>query len=163
MSMGSVDKHQGNGWGRGIFPAFPWLTSGLFLLAYAAFGWSLAEANLAWPLCISLILLIWLFLSFLALPLRAGRSLVAQQIRSEQGILAATLGITILSVLVVLMLVWMSIFAYLCILVSAALIFRLDLQTYGYGDRQTLLALVPGATLGMGLGWVCYHWGAGGI
>lgn len=136
---------------------FPWLTFSLLLLAYGACGWTLAEYGFGWPIWLAVGVCVLFLVLFLTLPLQPYRTWIARRIRDEPGFIMSILTVTILSLVGVLLLIRTQVFAYTCMLVAAALLVRLDLQTHHRSDRRALLILSSGVAMGLGLGWAAHH------
>jgi hypothetical protein len=129
----------------------PWLSLLLLFAAYSTFSWFLIHITatpLAWFLVLSFTLIQALLLTTWFDGLKRFARL---WLRSDVGyftlIILGALGVT-------MSLVWFKTFGYFLVLVSAELLARLDLQSFGYSRLQSLFVLTLFSLAGLGLGWL---------
>jgi len=156
---------------------FPWLSLSVMLITYVVFGWHIAGASINWSHSIvvqtnglglglkdeSLMLAIHLFailvivLTSLALtaPLTLMTFFVGSWMKSEfQSIIAMIAW----SFLLVLILRWFNIFIQFLVLLSAAILGRLELRYIGYSRSQTVWLLTILGLIGFGSGAMSYFY-----
>lgn len=128
----------------------PWLSLPLLLAAYATFSWFLHDSNvswLAWGAIITFTLLEALLLTAFS---QGFRSIIRGWLLSDAGYFAAIICGAILAAFA---LIWIKIFSYILVVVSAELLARLDLQNIGCNKWRTfvLLTLVSFSGLAVGI------------
>ncbi|MFM7438099.1 MAG: hypothetical protein ACKO2V_05770 [Snowella sp.] len=156
---------------------FPWLSLSIMLITYVVFGWHIAAVSINWSHSIvvqtnglglglkdeSLMLAIHLFailiivLTSLALtaPLTLMTFFVSSWIKSE---LQSIMAMIAWSFLLVLILRWFDVFIQFLVLLSAAILGRLELRYIGYSRSQTLGILTILGLIGFGSGAMSYFY-----
>jgi len=135
----------------------PWVSLLLMLIAYGTFGWSIAEIKIAhhwWALWLPAELLAVMLAFITTSPLRTLERIINQWFKSNLTSFVAAVGGAFL---VVVMLTWIHVFAYLLVLVASEALVRLDLQTGGFNERQSFWLLIVIAFAGLGAGWATYN------
>ncbi len=142
----------------------PWASLLLLLFTYGLFGWLLAAENrkLNKELLSDVSLLLWLMgttytlLITLALtaPFALIRNFYGSWLKSDTR---AFISVIIGSFVAVIILKWIEVFIRIVVLISAAALVRLDLQTAGYRRWQSFGILVVVSLLGFYLGVITYQ------
>jgi hypothetical protein len=91
------------------------------------------------------------------LPLPTLRGWFWRRLQKEPGFAFSVFGITIVSIVGIVLFLNFEILAFICVLTAATLLIRLDLQTQGCTDQQAFWVMVPGALAGLGVGWAGYY------
>jgi hypothetical protein len=135
----------------------PWLSLSLLALAYGTFGWiysetisnltasildekeALVNANLFGLLYgLGAILVVVIALSFTA-PVTILQLILGDWFRSDKS---AVVSVLIWAFVAVIIVSWLAYFVRLLVLLSAAILARLELQTVGYTQKQGIIILV---------------------
>ncbi len=159
------------------FLRFPWLTLALVLLAYSTFGWYIASSAALWSHQLVLMGESWkIFLDedTVALGLHLFAALTVLLVTC--GLIApvalltgffgssfksdyrASLSILLWSFAFVVMLRWLSYFLQVLVLISAAILAKLELQELKFTELQVWLLLSAICFSGFGLGILAFHW-----
>jgi hypothetical protein len=139
---------------------FPWLSLLLVLLSYAVFGWFVAQASISWSewiveqgkewgwliedesayLIVELLGagLILLIAIALAAPIALVTIFFGSWLKSETKAWISILGWAFAAVFIIR---WITYFIRFLVLICAALLGRLELQSAGYNDWQTFVIL----------------------
>jgi hypothetical protein len=152
-----------------------WLVLILLVLTYAVFGWLYASSTMGWlereiklgnsisdDLIFGIIETLGaLFVLLVALAFTAPIATItlgfSSWLKSESKTLISLVFIALGSVIV---LRWINYFVHVFVLLSAAILTRLELQTSGYNKWQTISILTFGCLLGFGSGVSIYSfWG----
>lgn len=128
----------------------PYLSSILLWLTYVVLGWRIYEWALNWHTWLLAALLIILMAILLASPAAIVDFLISGFLESD---LKAFISVIMASFVLIIALVWFSIFAHFLVLISAALLARLDMQLAGLRRRYAfmILALLSLAGLATGI------------
>ncbi len=157
---------------------FPWLSLVIVIVTYGVFGWHIAALSAHWShalvlqsrdwglsiedsgmmLIIHLLAILMIVVTSLALsaPLSLMTFVVGSSIRSEgQSILSMVLW----SFIFVIILRWFNIFAHFLVLLSAALLGRLEFRYIGYTNIRTVFLLMLIGLVGFSIGALSYlYW-----
>jgi hypothetical protein len=133
---------------------FPWLSSGLVLLAHTAFGGFLQNRHspqILWGLAIVYVLLQAAILSIAWKPVR---NFLLLGFKSDVGY---TIMALVAASLAVVMVAWIQIFAYFFMILAATLLLRIDLLIRGMGNGVAFIALFLFSIAGLGSGrWLIW-------
>jgi hypothetical protein len=154
---------------------FPWLSLGVMLVTYGVFGWHIAAASINWShslaveangwglslkddslmIAIHLFAILMIVLTSLALtaPLTLMTFFVGSWIQSE---MQSILSMIVWSFLLVIILRWFNFFIQFLVLLSAAILGRLELRYIGYSRSQTVFMLSILGLIGFGGGALGY-------
>lgn len=156
----------------------PWLSLAIIIVTYGVFGWHIATLSAHWShalvlqsrdwglsiednsmmLIIHLLAILMIVITSLALsaPLSLMTFVVGSSIRSEgQSIVS----MVIWSFLFVIILRWFNIFTHFLVLLSAALLGRLELRYIGYTNTRTVFLLMLIGLVGFSIGALSYlYW-----
>lgn len=156
----------------------PWLAFGIVFLAYSAFGWyliesipdlteslvekanflgvSLSKLVIAWTVLPAAAVLIIVLAVSLTAPLLWMRVGIGSWLKSD---FKACASILLWSFAVVVIFSWIEYFVRLLVLLSAAILARLELQRAGYKKSQASLLLAGFCLAGFGVGVLAsYRW-----
>lgn len=156
----------------------PWLSLLIIIVTYGVFGWHIASLSAQWShalvlqshdwgfkvedsgmmLLIHLLAILMIVLTSLALsaPLSLMTFVVGTSIRSEGQSIISTV---IWSFIFVVILRWFNIFAHFLVLISAALLGRLELRYIGYSNTRTVCLLMLIGLVGFSVGALSYlYW-----
>lgn len=125
---------------------FPWISLGLLFLTYSIFGWLLSVWSSSWQIWLIAVALILLILLAVTEPVRL---LTIFSLKSDVKAFFVLITITFV---VVLILRWLPIFAHIFVLISAAMLARLDLQFTRFSRVKVFLVLAVVSLTGMFLG-----------
>lgn len=128
-----------------------WLSFFILLIAYITFGWFLKSeqaSSLSWILSIAFAIS---QAAILTLLWRPAREFALLGFQSDAGYFVMVL---CLASLAVAALAWLHVFAYLLVMVAAALLVRVDLLAMELGNILSFLALAGIPMLGLGLSWM---------
>ena len=156
---------------------FPWLSLSVMLITYVVFGWHIAGASINWShylvvqtnglglgvkdeslmLAIHLFAILMIVLTSLALtaPLTLMTFFVGSWMKSE---LQSIIAMIAWSFLLVLILRWFNLFIQFLVLLSAAVLGRLELRYIGYSRSQTVWLLTILGLIGFGSGAMSYFY-----
>jgi hypothetical protein len=127
----------------------PWLSAFLLSIAYAIWGWTLAETHAplwVWGVGISLTLL---FAEALASPWSWIRNSIFRWLANDTRAFISAICGAFLSVVI---LTWLNITTQVILLVAAGLLVRLDAQQARVKDWQAFFILVAVSAIGLALG-----------
>lgn len=127
----------------------PWASLLLLVFTYGLFGWLVSATDIS--------LLLWLmgavYVLLIALALTAPFGLIRSFYTSWlQSDTRAFLSVIFGALVAVVVINWLAIFIRILVLVSAAALVRLDLQTAGYTKWQAFGILLTVSLAGFGLG-----------
>ncbi|NEP01712.1 MAG: hypothetical protein F6K58_24265 [Symploca sp. SIO2E9] len=132
----------------------PWISIVLLLLTHGIFGWLIFADESSWLLWLVIAVCILLVAFVLASPIKLFKNLVASWLKSDNR---ASITTIIGSFIVVLILCWIHIFIRFLVLLSAAALVRLDLQTEDYNGWQTFGILAIFSLSGFFLGLMAHQ------
>lgn len=132
----------------------PWLSSLLLLLTYGIFGWLISADNTSWLLWLILTVFILLVAFILTSPAKLIKNLVPSWLKSDNR---ASITTIIASFLAVLILCWIHLFIRFLVLLCAAALVRLDLQTEDYHGWQAFVILAMVSLSGFFLGLMAHQ------
>lgn len=150
---------------------FPWLSLSLLLVAYSTFGWVLYQITSDWGLCLRnlgrlyirfncgwwtfvlAIVFILLLAETLAAPFSNLRKFIVFSLRSDTR---AFLALIITTFLLSAIVAWIHVVAQICILITSALLVRLDMMTAGFGEWRAFFTISGVALAGFGLGLLAH-------
>ena len=128
---------------------FPWLALILLLAAYATFSWFLYASNVTW-LAWTGVLVFTLAEALLLTTFSKGlRILIRTWLTSDIGYFTT---IVCSAFLVAIALVWIRVFSYVLVVLSAELLARLELQQRRCNRWQSFVVLTVVSFTGLGLG-----------
>lgn len=128
-----------------------WLSRGLLVLAYATFGQFIHASGLASALWLLTCVFLVAKAGVLTLFWRPVQTFVLQGFKTDVGYSVMVL---VLASLAVLAVVQVKSFAYIVVLVAAALLVKVDCLLEGLGDRRSFVVLILLPLLGLGLSWL---------
>jgi hypothetical protein len=132
----------------------PWASLLLLLFTYGVFGWLISGSNMSWLLWLMGAVYTLLIALVLAAPFTLIRSFYTSWLKSDtRAFLSVILG----AFFAVLILCWINIFVRILVLISAAALVRLDLQTAGYGDWQAFATIAVVSLTGFSLGVITHQ------
>ncbi|MEO1144022.1 MAG: hypothetical protein AAFY26_00255 [Cyanobacteria bacterium J06638_22] len=126
----------------------------LLMAAYSIFSWalySIMSPAYVWAIALGIAIVQAVLLTTLSEGLR---QFIDQWLRSDIGYFSVVI---VIAFSLTLMLVWYQVFEYVFILIGAEILLRLDLQNAGFNRWQSLLVLMAGASVGLGLGWGIHY------
>lgn len=154
---------------------FPWLSVLILFLTYAVFGWSISSKASLWTqwivetgknfdlvledsiAMISIHLLALAVIVLIALLLTTPIALITFVYKeSISSNLKAVIAVFIWSFMLVIIVCFLDHFADLLVMISAAILVRLDLQKLGYKIWQTFFVIVCLASLGFAFGIIIF-------
>ena len=127
----------------------PWASLLLLVFTYGLFGWLISATDRSiwlWLMGASYILLIALALTA---PFTLIKTFYTSWLKSDAR---AFLSVIVGAFVAVLIVTWLEVFVRILVLLSAAALVRLDLQTAGYNEWQCFSILVIISLTGFGLG-----------
>lgn len=133
----------------------PWLSLTILLAAHSTFSWFLYHATvtwLVWTLAFTFTVLQALLLTTFS---QGFRAFLSRWLRSDVGYFTVVITGAFF---VTVALVWIQIFSYILVLVSAEILARLDLQNNNFNRLQSLLILSTVSLTGLVIGWVASHY-----
>lgn len=137
---------------------FPWLSIILLLFAYYNMGWVLQASAAPWWLWLALAIFLLIVIEILAFPVSLFRNLFNKWLSSDTR---AFFVVILLAFLSVVFLTWIHISAVALLLVAAATLARLDLQTAAISEFKAFFILSIFSFSGLGLGalanWSIQH------
>lgn len=137
---------------------FPWLSIGLLLFAYCNMGWVLQASASPWWVWLLVTVSLLIVIEVLAFPVSLFRHLFSKWISSDTKAFFASI---ILAFLSVVFMTWINISARVLLLVAAATLARLDLQTAAISEFKAFFILSVFSFSGLGLGamanWSVHH------
>lgn len=131
----------------------PWLSALLLSIAYASWGWTLADSDTpmwVWGVIISLT---FVFAEALASPESWIRITLVRWLAND---LRAFISAIFSAFLTVVLLTWVNIATEIVLLVAAGLLVRLDAQQAGMKDWQAFLILASLSAIGLAVGWFAH-------
>lgn len=132
----------------------PWASLLLLVFTYGFFGWLISATNISWLLWLMGAVYILLIALALTAPFSAIRSFYTSWLKSDTR---AFLSVIVGAFLAVIIINWLAIFIRILVLLSAAALVRLDLQTAGYTKWQAFGILLSVSLAGFGLGVLTQH------
>lgn len=127
----------------------PWVSLSLLLLSYGVFGWLLSATDRSWLLWLMGAIFTLVIAISLIEPLAVIQTFYTAWLKSDAR---AFISVIIGAFIAVVIIRWLDFFLRLLVLLSAATLARLDLQTAGYGKWQAFGVLVIVSLSGFGLG-----------
>ena len=127
----------------------PYLSSTLLWLTYFVLGWKIYIWALHWHTFLLAASLSIVMAVLLASPASILNMVVSGLLESD---LKAFIWVMLISVTIIISLVWFSIFAHFLVLISAALLARLDMQLLGLKPRGAFLVLASLSLSGLAMG-----------
>ncbi|MBD2345509.1 hypothetical protein [Anabaena subtropica] len=132
-----------------IVNRLPWLALVLLLLSYSSLGWMLSDIQAPWFAWIILVLTIFLLVGSITAPYSKianySNVLLASSLRS---FLVAVTG----AFLFFLMIAWFRVFLDTLLIISAALLTRIDFQSTGFTEWQAFIVTFIVSIIGVLLG-----------
>ena len=128
----------------------PWTSLALLLVAYSTFGWLLHSSTLSWQVWLIAVVCILLKALALTSPLKTLRTCFAGMVKSDtRAFIFLLIGVFI----AVVLFTWFEVFVHVLLLLSAGLLARLDIHSFGFSGWQAfgIMAVVSLAGLGLGL------------
>ncbi|MBW4554860.1 MAG: hypothetical protein KME59_02780 [Trichormus sp. ATA11-4-KO1] len=136
-----------------IVKRLPWISLVLVLLSYSTLGWFLSETQAPVLVWIVLMLGILLLVGSLTTPWSAMANYYTLLFRSNlKSFAVAVVG----AFLFFLMLAWFRLFLDTLLIVSAAILARIDFQTAGFTQGQAFLFTFIFSLVGLALGKVLH-------
>ncbi|HEY9637292.1 MAG TPA: hypothetical protein V6D14_28085 [Coleofasciculaceae cyanobacterium] len=130
----------------------PWASLLLLVFAYGVFGWLISAASISWVIWLMGLAYTLLIALALTAPFELIKSFYFSWLQSDTR---AFISIIVGAFVLVIIITWLEIFVRILVLISAAALVRLDLQTAGYTKWQAFGLLVISSLIGFGLGlWV---------
>ncbi|HIK06167.1 MAG TPA: hypothetical protein IGS40_15865 [Trichormus sp. M33_DOE_039] len=132
-----------------IVKRIPWMALGLLLLTYTTLGWSLSDLQAPWFVWFVLVLSLLLLVGTLTAPYStlAKYSIVLFGSNTKTFV-AAVLG----AFLFFMMLAWFRVFLDTLLIVSSAILARIDFQSTGFKEGQAFIVTSIFSIVGVGLG-----------
>jgi hypothetical protein len=127
----------------------PWASLLLLVFTYGLFGWLISATDISWLLWLLGGVYVLLIALALTAPFRLIRSFYTSWLQSDTR---AFLSVIFGALVAVVIINWLAIFIRILVLVSAAALVRLDLQTAGYTKWQAFGILLTVSLAGFGLG-----------
>ena len=127
----------------------PWASLLLLVFTYGLFGWLISATDISWLLWLMGGVYVLLIALALTAPFRLIRSFYTSWLQSDTR---AFLSVIFGALVAVVIINWLAIFIRILVLVSAAALVRLDLQTAGYTKWQAFGILLTVSLAGFGLG-----------
>jgi hypothetical protein len=127
----------------------PWASLLLLVFTYGLFGWLISATDISWLLWLMGGVYVMLIALALTAPFRLIRSFYTSWLQSDTR---AFLSVIFGALVAVVIINWLAIFIRILVLVSAAALVRLDLQTAGYTKWQAFGILLTVSLAGFGLG-----------
>ncbi len=127
----------------------PWASLLLLVFTYGLFGWLISATDISWLLWLMGGVYVLLIALALTAPFRLIRSFYTSCLQSDTR---AFLSVIFGALVAVVIINWLAIFIRILVLVSAAALVRLDLQTAGYTKWQAFGILLTVSLAGFGLG-----------
>lgn len=127
----------------------PWASLLLLVFTYGLFGWLISATDISWLLWLMGGVYVLLIALALTAPFRLIRSFYSSWLQSDTR---AFLSVIFGALVAVVIINWLAIFIRILVLVSAAALVRLDLQTAGYTKWQAFGILLTVSLAGFGLG-----------
>lgn len=132
-----------------ILKRLPWVSLSLLLLTYATYGWVISQANVPSTL--------WILAAIASLLLISGLTTPWTRITDYSFFLfqshLRSFGVSVLgSFLFFLMIAWFRLFLDTLVLIAAAMLVRIDLQTASFREGQAFWILLIVSLTGLGVG-----------
>jgi hypothetical protein len=127
----------------------PYLSSILLWLTYLVLGWRIYQWATNWRTSLLAALLVLLMAIVLTSPATVVDFFVDGFLRSD---VRAFISVIIISIVLILAVVWFPIFAHFLVLISAALLARLDMQISGFKRRYAFAVLACISLSGLATG-----------
>jgi asparagine N-glycosylation enzyme membrane subunit Stt3 len=132
-----------------IWKKLPWFSLLLLLVAYSTLGWVLHDAETPWYLWILVVFAIFLLLELLTAPRKRVQIYTMNLLKSDWAIFAASV---LAAFLVAIALVWLHVFVHALVIISAAILVKIDAQTAGLKNHQAFWLLTIFCVTGLSLG-----------
>ncbi len=132
-----------------ILKRLPWISLALVLLSYSTLGWVLSEAQTSLSVWLVVMLAVLLLLGSLTAPLSLVTKYSTILFRSNiRSFAVAVFG----AFLFFLMLAWFRVFLDTLLIISAAILARIDFQGAKFSEGQTFLMTSITSLTGVALG-----------
>jgi len=132
-----------------IWKKLPWFSLLLLLVAYSTLGWVLNDAKTAWYIWILVALAIFLLVELLTAPRARVKSYTMNLLKSDWAVFAASV---FAAFFVAIALVWLHVLLQALVIISAAILVKLDAQSAGLKNHQAFWLLTIFCVTGLGLG-----------
>ncbi|BAY14315.1 hypothetical protein NIES2109_43420 [Nostoc sp. HK-01] len=137
-----------------IFKRLPWTSLLLVLVSYTTLGWVLSESRMPWPLWIVVVLGVLILLASLAVPFLAMANYSSVFFESStRTFLIAVCG----AFLFFLMVAWFRLFLDTLLIISAAILAKIDFHTAGFKGRSAFLITSLFSLTGIACGAVLHE------
>ncbi|MBH8555632.1 hypothetical protein I8751_25460 [Nostocaceae cyanobacterium CENA357] len=134
-----------------IFKRLPWISLALVLLSYSTLGWVLSEAQAPLFVWLVVVLAVLLLVGSLTAPLSLVTQYSVLLFRSNIRSFAVAV---FAAFLFFLMLAWFRVFLDTLLIISAAILARIDFQGAKFSEGQAFLITSITSLTGVGLGAV---------
>ena len=132
-----------------------WLSLTILLIASVTLGWILASESISWLAWLAVVASIFLLATFLTVPLPNLQRLILQWFTSDIG---TFISVILVAFLFVVFLNWIDFFVKPLVLISAAILARLDSIAAGFNQWQEFLILTSISLAGLGVGGYLNLW-----
>jgi hypothetical protein len=134
-----------------LIKSFPWVSLTLVVLAYASLGWLISQAHSPWYIWLTVVTAMLFLLSALTTPWLKMADYSIIFFKSDTRTLAFSV---LAAFLFFLMIAWFKVFLDTLVIISANILFRIDVQRCGLGERQTFLVTSIFSFTGLAFGAV---------
>ncbi|AFY51073.1 hypothetical protein Nos7524_5354 [Nostoc sp. PCC 7524] len=132
-----------------IVNRIPWIALTLLLLSYSTLGWVFSEAQAPWFVWLAVVLTLLLLVGILTAPYAT----IANYFGIFFGSNTKTFIATVLGAfLFFMMIAWFRVFLDTLLIISAAILARIDFQSAGFKEGQAFIITSIFSILGVGLG-----------
>ncbi|WP_066380712.1 MULTISPECIES: hypothetical protein [unclassified Anabaena] len=132
-----------------IVNKIPWIALTLLLLSYSTLGWVLSEAKAPWFVWLALVLTLLLLVGILTAPYATIAKYFGVFFGSNtKSFIATVFG----AFLFFIMLAWFRVFLDTLLIISAAILARIDFQSAGFKEGQAFIITSIFSIAGVGLG-----------
>ncbi len=132
-----------------IWKKLPWFSLLLLLVAYSTLGWVLRDARTAWYTWVLVSLAIFLLVELLTAPRTRVKIYTMNLLQSDW----AVFGVSVLAAFfVAIALIWLHVFVHALVIISAAILVKIDGQTAGLKNHQEFWLLTIFCVAGLSLG-----------
>jgi hypothetical protein len=136
-----------------ILKRLPWISLAFVLFSYSTLGWVLSETRASWLVWLVVVLAILLLVVSLTTPWSSMAHYSSILFRSN----TRTFVVTVLGAfLFFMMIAWFRVFLDTLLIVSAAILARIDFQVAGFKEWQAFLITSIFSFAGLALGVVIY-------
>jgi hypothetical protein len=141
-----------------ILQRVPWVSLTLLILSYSTLGWVISETKAHWSVWLVTVVGILLLMLSLTTPWASIRKLSSILFKSNTSSFIFTV---FAAFLFFLMLAWFRLFLDTLLIVSAAILARIDFQAAGFKEGQTFwitaIFSLAGLALGVGMRILFFH------